>query len=90
MNKALAEKVLKAVERKYAKWIEFSRADGNTDPRDYPQLMADYDGAPYAVVWESNSPDEWAIRWGSAKREDPSGTFCEPIFSFVLGIYPDA
>lgn len=92
MNKATAEKVLKAVEKKYEKWIGFAKEDGAT-AEDLPKLVEDYSfgieghPAPYAIVWESGSPDEWALRWGSAKREDPPGTYCEPVYSFVLGIY---
>lgn len=89
MDQRKAERVLKAVEKKYATWIRLSQEDGVTDPDSYPRLVQSYDRAPYAVVWECNSPDEWAVRWGSAKREDPAGTFCEPIFSFVLGVYDD-
>lgn len=89
MNKTLAEKVLKAVEKKYAVWIQLTKDDGTTAPDYFPQLVENYGGKPgqYAIVWECGAPDEWALRWGSAKREDPSGTFCEPIYSFVLGIY---
>lgn len=93
MDKSTAQTVLKAVELKYAKWISLSKADGATDPDDFPRLVENYTfgienhPAPFAIVWECNAPDEWTQRWGSAKREDPPGTFCEPIYSYVLGIY---
>lgn len=92
MNRTKAEKALKAVERKYARWIALSKEDGVTDPDNFPQIVEGFSfgldkPAPFAIVWECNSPDEWALRWGSTKREDPTGVFCEPIMSFVLGVY---
>lgn len=89
MNQAKAERALRAVERKYGVWIKLSREDGITDPEQYPQLRKNGVGpyVTYSIVWESNSPDEWAIKWGSEKKEDPAGIFMEPIMSFVLGVY---
>lgn len=93
MNQAKAETVLRAVEKKYDRWIGFARADGVTDPDAFPKLVENFSygiedrPAPFAVVWEYNAPDDWAMRWGSAKREDPPGTFCEPVYEYVLGIY---
>lgn len=95
MDRKKAEAVLAAVQNKYAQWIQMSREDfGQTHPDEFPQLVENFSisglgrSAPFAVAWESNSPDDWAIRWhGDGDSRDPEGTFCEPIFSFVLGIY---
>lgn len=97
MDRKKAQAVLKAVEKKYEQWITMSREDfGQTHPDEFPQLMENYNWrgtgrpAPFAIVWESNSPDEWAGRWGGEiNHKDPEGTFCEPIMSFILGIYDD-
>jgi hypothetical protein len=96
MDRKKAQAVLKAVESKYAEWILVSQEYGSQDPQDYPQLMENfnYSGigrpAPFAVAWECNSPDDWAIKWhGDGDSKDPEGVFCEPIFSFVLGVYDD-
>lgn len=86
MDRKKAQAVLEAVQNKYAEWIK----ELCPDPRDQPQLMENYDGAPFAVAWESGSPDEWALAWhGDGTSKDPKGTFCEPIFTFVLGIYDE-
>lgn len=90
-----AEAVLSAVERKHHWYLmEFALTeDGGIDFETMvpvtnstcrPHLVENCDGAPYAIVWESNSPDDWAINF----YEDIKGVFCEAIMSFVLGIYP--
>jgi hypothetical protein len=86
MNQRKAELVLAAVERKYAKWLAFDNAKGTENG---PKLVKNGPGmyVSYSIVWEVNSPDEWALKWGSEKNEDPAGVFCEPILSFVLGVY---
>lgn len=86
MDKTKAERALAAVQRKYKKWLEF---DNNSDYP--PKLMQNWclTGRPaaWAVVWEEGSPDEWALKWGSTRREDPSGIFTEPLCTFALGVY---
>lgn len=96
MDRKKAEAVLKAVECKYAEWILVGQEYGSKDPEDHPQLVENFRygiggrPAPFAVAWECNSPDNWALAWhGDGDNRDPEGTFCEPIFSFVLGIYDD-
>ncbi len=96
MDRKKAQAVLDAVNAKYAQWIQMSKEDfGQTDPNDYPQLVANWNGftvpgrpAPFAIAWECNSPDDWALDWWNA-QDKALGVFCEPIFSFVLGIYDE-
>lgn len=113
VNKTTAEQVLKAVEAKFQPFLlDFATdADGRydfdapmvevTDPNMRPQLAEDWDGSGnWAVVWESNSPVDWAhggIDWDSKDAEHgfqyygqalPKSVFCEPYYSFVLVIYP--
>lgn len=85
MNQRKAEAVLRAVETKYAEWLALDNSKGT----EYgPQLVRGYYRRDdWCIVWEKGSPDEWAIKWGWNGNEDPAGTFCEPVYSFVLGIY---
>lgn len=75
-----------AVMKKYERWLSF---DNNADYG--PKLVQNWSltGEPsaWAVVWEEGSPDYWAEKWGSARREDPRGLFMEPLCSFALGVY---
>lgn len=85
MDKALAERALAAVKKKYEKYLSFE------ENKDYqPILMQDWSlvgkPAPWAVVWEKGSPDDWALKWGSVRREDPTGVFMEPLCSFALSV----
>lgn len=81
-----AVKALTAVEKKYKQFLSFE------ENRAYrPKLMQnwglDEPEAPWAVVWEEGSPDEWALKWGQyGKREDPTGLFMWPLCTFALGI----
>lgn len=96
MKRSTAEAVFKAVQDKYEQWITMSREDfGQTDPGDFPQLQENWHGwstgphgkpTPFAIAWECNSPDDWALDWWNA-QDEKLGVTCEPIFSFVLGIY---
>lgn len=96
MDRKKAEAVLAAVEAKYADWIKFTRDEyPNAGPDEFPQLVANWSGwtntgkpVSFAVAWECNSPDEWALDW-SNRQDTELGVFCEPIFSFVLGIYDE-
>lgn len=108
-----AEAVLQAIRTQFSAYVQ---AEGITEELlrplsddDLPQLVEDYDGAPFAIVWESNSPYEWAYRVfeGGVDEEmtelasefgggvvrtpavtEPEGVHCEPLMSFILGIYP--
>ena len=83
MNKRKAEAVLTAVKRKYR--LELAEYSDELFASDGPKIMRSfYRDGDWAVVWEAG-PDEWAIRWGEEK--DPAGTFCEPIYSYALGVY---
>lgn len=95
MDRNKAEAALKAVQDRYADWIKFSREDGITDADCYPQLVANYWGtrtqnkpAPFAIVWECNSPDDWAITYAMEQPEG-TGVYVDAEFSFVLGIFDD-
>lgn len=96
MNRKKAEAVLAAVNEKYAKWHEMSRELGYDKPDDFPQLVPNWHGwslhggkpVAFAITWECNSPDDWAMDWWNAQDKE-IGVFCEPIFSFVLGIYDE-
>lgn len=115
VSEAKARKVLAAVETKFANWLmDFARdEDGKYDfdapmvkidahPGDCPTLVQDWDGnGNWAVVWEGNSPSDWAIGGIEYDYRDPefggiakgvplpAGVFCEPDYSFVLVIYSD-
>jgi hypothetical protein len=82
-----ALKGLRAVLKKYERWLSF---DDNV--LFGPVLVQDWslvgDPSPWAVVWEECSPDEWALKWGSIRREDPTGLFMEPLCSFALSVCP--
>lgn len=97
MDRKKAQAVLEAVQSKYAQWIQMSREDfGQTHPDDFPQLMTNWWGTrlpherpvPFVVAWECNSPDEWAMHWNNEQPES-LGVFCQPEFTFVLGIYDE-
>ena len=102
VKKRDADKVLAAIKRQFAGWIEPGH------PETGPQLVKDYDwlgddwlgdgGAPYAVLWESG-PYEWTYLAGEGGIEEefgfkikavefPEAVFVEPITHFALGIYP--
>lgn len=85
MDKATAERALAAVKKKYEKYLSF---DENKDSP--PELMENWsiegERARWAIVWEFNSPDGWAYKWGSTRREDPTGIFTEPLCSFALSV----
>lgn len=88
MDQTKAKRALKAVEKKYAKWLSFD------DNAAYgPKLVENWSlvGKPatFAIVWEEGSPDYWAEKWGSARNEDPAGIYLEPLCSFALGVYDD-
>jgi hypothetical protein len=96
VSKAKADKVLKAVEKKFAAWIDPS--DG---PDNKPTLFPDWAGdGHWAIVWEGGSPYEWALTpIGDPYHDEefggtaagvpmPAGVFTEPYYSFVLMIYP--
>jgi hypothetical protein len=98
VDRKKAEAVLKAVETKYAEWIALSKADGINDADCYPQLVANWWGyrersgrpAPFAVSWEVNSPDNWAVTFSMEQEGNvnvPDGVHCEAEFSFVLGVH---
>lgn len=86
MDKAKAERALAAVEKKYKKYLSYEE-----NAEYHPQLMQNWSliGSParWAIVWEEGSPDDWALKWGSVRREDPTGIFMEPLCSFALGVY---
>lgn len=42
---------------------------------------------PWAICWESSSPDGWAVRRDEQATDKRIGVYTEPYFSFVLGVY---
>lgn len=95
-----AERVLAAVEKKYAAYlttwqvingkIDFDAPEVPVPDSERPYLVEGYkydkfSQGCWAIVWESSSPDGWAIDF----YEDIPGTFCEAIYSYTLGIYPE-
>ena len=63
VTKRDADKVLAAIRRQFAGWIDPDRPDYG------PKLLKDFDwlgtGAPpYAIVWEQGSPYDWAVYAG--------------------------
>lgn len=96
VRKADADKVLAAVRRQFAGWIEPG------DPASGPTLVKDFDWdcgvAPYAVVWEGG-PYEWPMLAGEGGVDEefgfkikavefPKTVFVEPYTGWALGIYP--
>jgi hypothetical protein len=104
-----AERVLAQVKARFSGWLD------EEHPEWGPQLFTDWDGAPYAIVWEAG-PDSWAIAFtGDDSSEEErvlraeaaeelgyeykvptikprkrvKGVYEEPIYSCVLGLYPD-
>jgi len=114
VTEAQAKAVLKAVETKFANWLlDFARDEnGKYDfdapmvrikalAGDCPTVVENWDDrGHWAVVWEGNSPIDWAIGGMEYEYRDPEfgfkvpgvempkGVFCEPYYSFVLVIYP--
>jgi hypothetical protein len=61
-----AEAVLTAVRTMFAGYL----GEDVTDPRDQPQLVRGYEGADWGILWESNSPYEWAIGFADGQHFD--------------------
>jgi hypothetical protein len=104
VTKAKAERVLAAVKKKYAPYLD------GAGESDQPVIMTEfYSGnAPFAIVWETG-PSDWALvaTSGDPTEEDwallaevglkpsgskplaiPAGVYAEPITSYALGLYP--
>jgi hypothetical protein len=104
VTKAKAERVLAAVKKKYAAYLD------GADESSQPFLATEFyvGRAPYAVVWEMG-PSDWALvaTSGDPTEEDwallaevglkpsgskplaiPAGVYAEPLTSYALGLYP--
>jgi hypothetical protein len=80
-----AEAVLALVEQTFATWLSPDWGSGLV----HPALMEDYDGAPYAIVWEEDSPYWWAVTFLDIHPEElVPGVKGEALKSFILAIYP--
>ncbi|MGV8972212.1 MAG: hypothetical protein ACOH10_07805 [Rhodoglobus sp.] len=95
VRKADADRVLAAVRRQFAGWLDPADEGG-------PQLVKDFDWgagpAPYAVIWEGG-PYDWAMLAGEGGIEEefgakikavvfPKTVFCEPYTGWALAIWP--
>lgn len=86
-----ALQMLQAVLSHYREWIKEFKL---TDPRDLPTLTYKWEWEeghvyPWAISWESCSPDDWAIEWDN-KRNKHIRVWAEAYFSFVLIFSKDA
>lgn len=99
VKKRDADKVLAAIRRQFAAWI-----DPAAGPDYAPKLLKDFDwlgtGAPpYAIVWEQGSPYDWAMYAGQEYIDEefgfrvkavefPPTIWTEAITGWALAIYP--
>ena len=98
VTKRDADKVLAAIRRQFAGWIDPDRPDYG------PELLKDFDwlgtGAPpYAIVWEQGSPYDWAVYAGQSYVDEefgfrvkgvefPPAVWVEAITGWALAIHP--
>lgn len=102
VRKRDADKVLAAIRRQYAGWIDPKDKDDVGIGMSGPQLVKNFDWgcgvAPYAVVWEGG-PYQWTYLAGEAHIDEefgfkipavdfPESVFCEAYTGWALGIYP--
>lgn len=91
VTKRQADAVVRAIEKQFAPWIN----EGDSGP----VLLKDWNGHGWAIVWESGSPDSWAVKdpggdvdeefgFKIPARREVRGVFTEPINSYTLGLYP--
>ena len=74
VTKAQAEAAFRAFTKKYEDY-DLTNA----------VLVLEWDSGHPVIIWEEG-PFEWAYGWENEKNG--SRVFCEPYYSFVLGIYP--
>jgi hypothetical protein len=80
-----AEAVLALVEQTFAAWLSPHWSSGFVRPT----LVENYEGAPYAIVWEEDSPYWWAVTFLNVQAQElVPGVKGEALKSFILAIYP--
>lgn len=83
-----AEAIVSAIRAAHPLYL----ADGERGPvlfgHEHEQLPA----GGWSIAWEGGSPEDWAREFCDlvflGKATVPAGVHLEPIFSFVLGLYP--